>query len=874
MRAIPLACADGGGGGGPSSSDVYDEALSCSSPAGAPTETASGPSVSASDAAVGSDTCQTPTQDYYDPASSWNREVCTPGEPASAQPAAQQPSQSTLSSSGGDAGVGRGDAGVGGGTPGGSGSVQTAEAFDTIASTVPESGQGAIRHDATKENIWEVDKSGDRQLVNITNVRTGVVDSKWDASAFPDELLPRDVAPRKSARPESAEPDAVKKAETKTTKETSRRDEPPEPPGEQLDEKTDRSQREIRDQSEQHVPELPRELYGPTQRERALKDLSNLTAGARPLLEVAPELNRGGTLPIFVVENQKIFGFKPNGDLHGNVEGYWEGSSGTNRPATNLKPGTYVVDRETLKVYSAPTGDVVGRVMRRGGATASDVISRGGLGVFLQSVWRSPHRTLAFQEATDGQQVIVIRVPREGDLAPADRDQEAKVKEALHRAGRYTGPETARALEALVRNPELLVLTVSGTAGLYLFGSQFAKNAGTATAMARSAQTSDAIDAAARIYARGFGDIAALLGVAAVGKGAAAGVKAMRSAAGAGLEARAGGGQPMAPRKGSEPTTDIARADTVRENIGEAKTVRMRADAVPERTADPKFEYLTRTYYEGDSAQATRSLQNVWEGDIDAALKSCEFRQRFHNYLKEHGGPMPAETIREIVREVDGWHDRQFGGQARSSAGAGEMGAGSEGVLDRELGRRIGEFDRLIAQERTRVAELHASMSPKDWNKARAGETKRLYNLLETRHAYETQRIHQDRTVYEQVEIVGIRTPDGALNPIEGCGRIADWAELRGNSVQLGDIKSPSALRGSVRGGVRQGPVDAVFRDSAAIARQRAAEQQIVQSARDLDGRIVFEGTNVITRGKVRFECTPADVRPSRVTTYRSAGDN
>jgi hypothetical protein len=745
--------------------------------------------------------------------------------------------------------------------PGGRGSVGTAERFAKIEGSLPKYNPGET-WEFTRGD-WSVERTD--ELTNITNTRTGVVDTRWDVSAFPDEELPRDATPRtEPAKIERTEPITVKTEEA----EQPNRDDSGDREvlrDEAQEAKTDQDQRGTRETGETDKSRgTLAELHGPTERDRALKDLEKITLRGEPFLKAAPQFNHGCDVPIFVVENQKILGFKPNGDLHGNVEGYWEGSSGTNRPATNLEPGTYIVDRSTLKVYSAPTGDVLGKIMSERGRVASDVLAKDRVGLFLPSVWRAPSRHVALQKAMDGQRVVVIRVPRRADMVPADRNPWGKVKEALHRAGTYSGPEAARAIRDMLKHPEMLPLLLTGEAGFYLFGTHFARSAGIATAIAQSAQTNDSIDVSARMYARLFGEGAALAGTAAMAKGAVAAVKGVH----------AGKGDPLLEPTAPETAADLGRADTMRENIGSAKTLPMNDNPLPGKMPQgPKFDHLAEHYYAGDRAQAGRSLDKVWEGDVDAALKGKEFGRRLNDYLDEHGGSISPEAARDLIRQVDEWHDQQFGGGTGSSGIRGGSG-GHSGAPDRILGDRISAFDHMINEERARVAAVREGMSKADWNKVRAGETKHLYNLMETRHAHEMQRIHQDRTIYQQVKFVGIRTRDGTLHPIEGRGRIADWAELQGDTIQLGDIKSPSAFRGSVKGGLSHGPIEGIFRNSAEIAIQRSTEQKILQRARDLNGRVVFEGTNPITRDRVRFESEPGSVKPSRVTTYRSAPNN
>lgn len=194
----------------------------------------------------------------------------------------------------------------------------------------------------------------------------------------------------------------------------------------------------------------------------------------------------------------------------------------------------------------------------------------------------------------------------------------------------------------------------------------------------------------------------------------------------------------------------------------------------------------------------------------------------------------------------------------------------------RILDEKIAQTQRLIKEERSKVAYMRMvvikKMGDKAWNDIRAAQTKRLYNLLERRHVLNLQKNFPGSRFYEQARIVEIRRPEGKPIEIRGKGkvRIADWAEKKGSSIQLGDIKSQGATKSSVKGDIKSGDVLAVFRDSSSIAKQHAKERRIISLARGCNGKIVIKAKDPLTGAPVTLEVDWRDLNPSRITDYKS----
>ncbi len=500
--------------------------------------------------------------------------------------------------------------------------------------------------------------------------------------------------PSKSEAPHKAEPRPQSKAREKT---------PSEPPPTKRAEV--QAPEPAREQSEPYKRQRAEFVaYNTTELDRTKSDLAGIKIKGQSFMQAAKKINRGGYVPVLLVEGQKVYGLKLTdpkdpGELLGDVIGYWLGSSGTNRPATNLKPGTYIVDRKSRDVYDAPSGKVVGKISAQAGRNMNDMLISGDVGIFLTPVGRSPHRHIAFRDAIEGQQLLVVRVPHEKDMMPREANS-FKLSEAFARSTRYLAPETANTVRQMADHPlETILMSCTGKVGTYLFGTQAAMRLGTANAIALTAETPDALDVAARIYARVIGETGIMAALWALTKGAAAGLKA-------GVRAgRPRGGLPETPtpevasesirRAAAEetpsarrvrPTEDPATADTVRQDIGHADTVRqdvghadtvqqdlgradtVRAEAggVSQVPSERDFNYFRDNYFSGDSAKARKFLRNVYEGDLEVGIKGMEFRRRLDPYLEGHGGSMDAPTLRELIRNVDKWYDQHFTGRGTS----------------------------------------------------------------------------------------------------------------------------------------------------------------------------------------------------------------
>jgi hypothetical protein len=189
---------------------------------------------------------------------------------------------------------------------------------------------------------------------------------------------------------------------------------------------------------------------------------------------------------------------------------------------------------------------------------------------------------------------------------------------------------------------------------------------------------------------------------------------------------------------------------------------------------------------------------------------------------------------------------------------------------------RLAEVEAQLAAERTRVADVRGELTAEEWARARAGLTKPIYNLAERRYVLRLARAFPGRRYIEQAEIVGV-LHRGELVPtstIAGRGRVADWAEVGGAFVQLGDIKSPSTQLRSVQGGLAAPGIEGQFRSTSEIARQHAVERTLLDYARSHGDRVLIRGRDPLSGASIEVWVDAERVKASVITDYNAFPNN
>jgi Domain of unknown function (DUF4157)/Putative RNase-like toxin, toxin_1 len=159
----------------------------------------------------------------------------------------------------------------------------------------------------------------------------------------------------------------------------------------------------------------------------------------------------------------------------------------------------------------------------------------------------------------------------------------------------------------------------------------------------------------------------------------------------------------------------------------------------------------------------------------------------------------------------------------------------------------------------------------------KGGSSKAIWNAKERIWILKRQMAHPERTMLEQARVVGIKNPDGTIQPttsVAATGRTPDFVEVRGTEVVAGDLKSQNEFIKSIQGGVKKPKkIEGDFRSGSKVGGQHTVEQNVLKVAAKNGGVIVLEGRNVVT-GKIETIEVPAANYKSEVLTYEDVVPN
>lgn len=260
-------------------------------------------------------------------------------------------------------------------------------------------------------------------------------------------------------------------------------------------------------------------VYGKTEYEKARDDIKATTIGGKRVVEAAKH--------IVVVAGQKYVvsdiekGPVRMGKIVPNLMDFWRGTDRTDRPATNLPPGTYVLDL-TRDPTGKPRNDVYTADGRHMGKlvppthgpkrmSATEVIQRGEYSLFLapDKGLGANIRRRAFEEALKGDALLVVRVAATKDMMPIEGDRSFKIAEAAARSIPYLKGAAKEMLTGIKKDVQGFILSTAASmipaVGMGLGLPQF-KELGEANAMAMAAETPDEIEAAAQVFAKALLD--------------------------------------------------------------------------------------------------------------------------------------------------------------------------------------------------------------------------------------------------------------------------------------------------------------------------------------------------------------------------------
>jgi hypothetical protein len=217
-------------------------------------------------------------------------------------------------------------------------------------------------------------------------------------------------------------------------------------------------------------------------------------------------------------------------------------------------------------------------------------------------------------------------------------------------------------------------------------------------------------------------------------------------------------------------------------------------------------------------------------------------------------------------------------------------------ITPEELQQRMRNVEKELNLERARVVARRDSVLAKPggkklWNKMRGGAVKRIFNLKERLQVLSLMKVHPGKTFYEQVELAGFETPSGEFVPARKTPpknefdkyRVADYAAVEGSSVQLGDLKTATAIMDSIKGGLSRNlkkptltkkDIEGSFNKKSSIAKQVRKEQRLIDKAQQAGGKVVLIANDPVTGARKRILVDPSDLSTSRISTYNESYSN
>jgi hypothetical protein len=212
--------------------------------------------------------------------------------------------------------------------------------------------------------------------------------------------------------------------------------------------------------------------------------------------------------------------------------------------------------------------------------------------------------------------------------------------------------------------------------------------------------------------------------------------------------------------------------------------------------------------------------------------------------------------------------------QAQHRPGGGGPAHPSTEATLRSLDERIAAAEAQLGPARQRTLEYQEHRRAAH-ESLKGGPIKEIWDVKEEIWVLKRQRAYPDRTLLKQAEVVGIKAADGTITPtaaVAGKGRRLDYAEVRGEQVIGGDLKSSHELVSSVAGGVkRPGPVEGTLRGK--IAGQHDVEAQVSAEATRQNGKLVIRGVNVLTEKLDEIVVDPSNYSRA-LSTYEDLGGN
>jgi hypothetical protein len=184
------------------------------------------------------------------------------------------------------------------------------------------------------------------------------------------------------------------------------------------------------------------------------------------------------------------------------------------------------------------------------------------------------------------------------------------------------------------------------------------------------------------------------------------------------------------------------------------------------------------------------------------------------------------------------------------------------------LDKRIARVRNELSEAKQRTVEYKQARAAEDKSE-KGGPSKAIWNKAEELYVLERARAHPDRTILEQVRLVGVKGPGGKIKPadeIAGEGRTLDFLEIDGAKILGGEVKSKAEIVHSVDD-LHGSKIMGGFKDESKVGNQREKEGKIIQEAKIQGGTLVFKGKDVRTGESYTIEVGHEDYR-SAVVAY------
>jgi hypothetical protein len=187
------------------------------------------------------------------------------------------------------------------------------------------------------------------------------------------------------------------------------------------------------------------------------------------------------------------------------------------------------------------------------------------------------------------------------------------------------------------------------------------------------------------------------------------------------------------------------------------------------------------------------------------------------------------------------------------------------------------QLEKELADARRAAEAIRITLNPSTWFRRRITVTRKIYQILERITGLQILKIAPATEILYDVKIWGFdvavdgrsiqRIPLARVKHLKA--RILDLVQIA-NGEGLGiELKSISTLLKSVKGGLSNKEIEAIYRVTSAIQKQIEKELKILAFARENGLRVIYQGKDVLSGLFKEFILDPLRVHSTVVTSYR-----